>query len=91
LSALLGVGQGEAGVDLQGLAGGVATVGWMSASSMPWVLSQVNSKWRSVCGLIEAVMPAAWVYRARILRMPRSLWGLFQLDSNRNADDSEGY
>jgi hypothetical protein len=25
--ALLGVGQGEAGVDLQGLAGGVATVG----------------------------------------------------------------
>jgi hypothetical protein len=33
----------------------------MSASSMPWVLSQVNRKWRSVCGLIEAVMPTAWV------------------------------
>ena len=27
---------------------------------MPWVLSQVNRKWRSLCGLIEAVMPAAW-------------------------------
>ena len=33
----------------------------MSASSMPWVLNQVNRKCLSVCGLIEAVMPAAWV------------------------------
>ena len=57
----------------------------MSASSMPRVLSQVNRKWRSVCGLIEAVMPAAWVYRARILRTPRSLQGFFQLNSNRNT------
>jgi hypothetical protein len=36
-------------------------------------LSQVNRKWRSVWGLIEAVMPAAWVYRAKILQTPRSL------------------
>jgi hypothetical protein len=70
---MLGVGQGQAGAGLQGLAGGVAAVGRMSASPVPWVLSQVNGKWRSVYGLIEAVMPAAWVYRARILRTPRSL------------------
>jgi hypothetical protein len=64
--ALLRVGKGQVGVDLQGLAGGVTAVGlelsgWMSASSMPWVLSQVNKKCLSVCRLIEAAMPAAWV------------------------------
>src|SRR5215467_12837359 len=38
----------------------------MSASSLPWVLSQGTGR-DGLCGLIEAEMPAAWVERARIL------------------------
>lgn len=30
------------------------------ASSTPWALSLVKRKWRSLWGLIDAVMPAAW-------------------------------
>ena len=81
--ALLGVGEGEgeAGADLHGLAGGMTAVGL--DERVVDALGQVNRKWRSACGLIEAAMPTARVYRARILRTPRSLQGFFQLDSNR--------
>jgi len=34
---------------------------WMSASSMPWLFSQVNRKSAACGGLIDAVMPAAAV------------------------------
>lgn len=45
----------------------------MYASSMSWVLSQVDRKCRRLCGLIEAVIPALALYRARSFRTPRSL------------------
>lgn len=57
VAALLG--EGEAGVDLQGTAGGVAAIGRMSAPSIPRALSRVNRERLKVCGLIEAVVPAA--------------------------------
>jgi hypothetical protein len=53
------------------------------ASSMPWPNSQVKRKCRSLWGLMEAVMPAAWVWRARDLADAASVCDFFQLDSNR--------
>jgi hypothetical protein len=46
----LGVGEGDAAVDFQALAAGVAAV-WLDEGVVDaWVLSQVNRKCRSRCG-----------------------------------------
>ena len=57
---LLGVGEGEPAVDLEGLSAFVSAVGLdEGVVDTPWVLSQVNRKCRSWWGLIGWVSPAA--------------------------------
>src|SRR6185437_6028645 len=55
----------------------------INASSKPCFLNQFTKKYRNRLGDNELVIPAASLYRAKILSTPRTVYGFLQVDSNK--------